>query len=158
MVYEMEHASPADEGGEARWMARADVDEQGHLRGWQARYMDMVARLQFDEMGRPMGAGGVVMEGAEVDALPPALQLEARAAMRAQPQPDEEITVTDDATWPAPKVKGKGRHINLAVQRRNRDRAALAQARYDITVAYTLDGSWADVPKGEGVERATACA
>ena len=118
---------------------------------------DMCKLLDFDAQGRPTSEKGEIMDAAAVGRLPPALRLQAAGAIALHERAERSgrsLAVVDE--WP-PK-KRKETHINLSVQRRSRDKAAMWQARLGVTRAYSLDGGWDDVMLETTKERRTSCA
>ena len=146
-------------GGERRWLARGkathmpmDGDETGVVvgdDGWKVGHEQetcaLLMQLEFDEDGQPVDAFGARLTGTAIAALPPALQLQARAAVV---MAEKEAAVTNQ--WPA--EKRRARHLNRAVQERNRQELAVWQARIGATVAYTVDASRAALPPLKPVE------
>ena len=136
------------QGGEQRWCARSHatyvpsgsdasgiaVGVDGFVVGWQARAAELQSSISYDAEGFALGADGQRVEGEALAALPPALQLQARARIEIESRVSE---VVDE--WPP--TKREKTHVNLAVQRRNHDELARWQARIDATAAYATDGT-----------------
>ena len=122
-----------EEGGEAKWLARADVGEDGYLRGWEEEAEMLMRVSRWDDEGYFVDEG-------EVDRLtvedlaewPPMLQLMIRAR----------IAVGECPVFAKYQGKQKERTINLEVTSWNAAEASIWQARMGITVALATDGSW----------------
>ena len=68
-------------GGEASWLRRADVDEQGFLVGWMERAGALRAAFSFDDEGYLCHRQGGRLEQDWLGHLDPAVQIVARARL-----------------------------------------------------------------------------
>eukprot|EP00900_Chrysochromulina_parva_P005860 jgi/Chrpa1/15275/Chrysochromulina_OHIO_Genome00008315-RA len=68
-------------GGEASWLRRSDIDEQGFLAGWEERASMMRFLYVFDEMGFLCLRQGGRLESHQLGQLDPAVQITARARL-----------------------------------------------------------------------------
>ena len=132
-------------GGEQSWLARGvssgtdewHVGEDGWASGHEALEESLLGMLDFDARGLPIDGRGARLREEQLAALPPAQQMQARAALRVTELRGDELEVVDE--WPP--TKRKDTHFNLAVQRHNRRRLARVQARTRATAMYTLDAT-----------------
>ena len=140
-------------GGEARWCARSQatyeppetafwddeelmVGDDGWVAGHELEQARLRAMAELDEEGFVLGAQGDRVQGEELGNLPPAVQMIARARIEVACLAPEAAVIDE---WPP--TKRKKTHINLAVQRRNRDELVKWQAKVRATAVYTLDGT-----------------
>jgi len=148
-------------GGEARWLARGKrgrgmvqgdedgikVGDDGWAVGHQVEEEELSALYSVDEEGYVLGAEGRRLEGAELGAAPPAVQMAARARIEVGGLAPEAPVVDK---WPPRKQKKT--HVNVEVCRRNLRALIRWQARIRATGVYTLDGSRCTVGEGEDTE------
>ena len=131
------------DGGEARWLSRHEVCEDGVAEDWRSVMMEWSARLDID------GAGYVTCDGARVlesqlCELPTAVQLLARARYTL---PDD-VPVVDHPTTAVHKADTT--RVNLTAMRESLAAAISLQARYRFTHAYATDATRADKEGKEG--------
>ena len=125
-------------GGEASWLRRADVDEQGFLSGWMERAGEMRAALRFDDEGYLCHRRGGRLGHDQLGHLDPAVQITARAR----------LALGEVEVIPGDGVKRPTTHVQLASQRALWERLSTWSARVRATRVYTLDGGWRDVQVG----------
>ena len=94
-------------GGEASWLCRSDVDDQGFLAGWAERAGDMRAQFKFDGEGYLCFRGGLRLEPRHLAQLNPAVQLVARAR----------LALGDVEVIPGDGIKRHVTHVQLSTQR-----------------------------------------
>jgi ribonuclease HI len=122
-------------GGEASWLKRDDVDEQGFLVGWMARASAIRAAYNFDDKGFLFSRQGGRLEHHHLGRLDPAVQLVARAR----------LALGDVEVLPGDGEKRQETHVQLTSQRALWERLTTWSARVRATRIYTLDGGWRDV-------------
>jgi len=137
-------------GGEARWGRRRDPtfeprgnDERGlHIGadGWVVGHAlaraQLLSKYKLDAEGYVVNTAGCRVQGEEMGEMEPAMQLLARARIElGASHPDMEIVDKP------PQGKAKKTHVNLHVQRQNREELAEWQTKISATAAYTLDGT-----------------
>ena len=122
-------------GGEASWLKRADVDEQGFLVDWMSRASAMRAAHSFDDKGFLCSRQGERLEQQHLGHLDPAVQLVARARLAL----GEVEVLSGDGE------KRHETHVQLTSQRALWERLTTWSARVQATRIYTLDGGWRDV-------------
>ena len=128
-------------GGAQGWLQREDLDAEGWAEGWELEYARLRDTLHYDDQCQPVDASG---RAVDVTALPPALQLHARSALRmAQEARDAGKPLRSVLDGKGQKRKGHG--IDKKLLLLGRDEAALWQARLQLTAAVSLDGAWDDV-------------
>ena len=134
VVYDLGGEEGRD-GGQATWLARTDVGEDGCLLGWEERAQDMLVVFGIDDSGYATEGGVRICED-ELYRLPPALRLFAMARYRL----GADVEVVDRP----PDVKSNSTHVNLqAAENSFRDAVAM-QCKYDLTHAATLDATKVD--------------
>jgi ribonuclease HI len=126
-------------GGEASWLCRADVDDQGFLEGWMERACRTRAQFRFDAEGYLCHRDGPRLEPQQLVHLDPAVQLVARARM----------ALKDVDVLPGDGIKRQETHVQLSAQRNLWEKLTTWSARIKATRIYTLDGGWREV-KTEG--------
>jgi ribonuclease HI len=155
-----EDRSERRRGGEARWLRRHAVSEgnfgdmpivgavsaTGEVVGWEAEAARLHSIAAVDDEGFIIDpATRARYIGAELGALPPAIQAMARARIRIDEITEGEVRVVDEEI----PTKRKATHVNVAVQRRNLGELIDLQARFGVTSVHTHDGS-RDIYKVEG--------
>jgi ribonuclease HI len=127
-------------GGEASWLRRSDVDEQGFLTGWEERASVMRFHYVFDEMGFLCLRQGGRLEPHQLGLLDPAVQITARARLALG---DVEVVAGDG-------TKRQETHVQLSTQRELWGKLTTWSARICATRIYTLDGGWREVKTENG--------
>jgi hypothetical protein len=127
-------------GGEASWLRREDVDEQGFLEGWMERACRTRAQFRFDEEGYLCFRDGPRLELQQLAHLDPAVQLVARAR----------IALKDVDVLPGDGTKRQETHVQLSAQRNLWEKLTTWSARIKATRIYTLDGGWREVKTDGG--------
>jgi ribonuclease HI len=127
-------------GGEASWLLREDVDEQGFLEGWMERACRTRAQFRFDEEGYLCFRDGPRLELQQLAHLDPAVQLVARAR----------IALKDVDVLPGDGTKRQETHVQLSAQRNLWEKLTTWSARIKATRIYTLDGGWREVKTDGG--------
>jgi ribonuclease HI len=127
-------------GGEASWLCRSDIDDQGFLAGWMERAGDMRYRFGFDTEGYLCSRHGARLELQQLAPLDPAVQLVARARLALG---DVEVISGDG-------IKRQHTHVQLAAQRCLWEKLTTWSARIQATRIYTLDGGWREVKTDTG--------
>ena len=122
-------------GGEASWLKRTDVDDQGFLTGWMERASAIRAAYTFDGAGFLCSREGGRLELHQVENLDPAVQLMARAR----------LALGNVEVYPGDGEKRQETHVQLSSQRAHWERLTTWSARVRATRIYTLDGGWRDV-------------
>ena len=130
-------------GGEASWLCRPDVDDQGFLVGWMERAGDMRAQFRFDSEGYLCSRCGTRLELQQLMQLGPAVQIVARAR----------LALGDVEVLPGDGIKRQATHVQLSAQRCLWEKLTTWSARIDATRIYTLDGGWRDVKTDNGVTK-----
>ena len=120
-------------GGEASWLCRSDVDDQGFLFGWVERACDMRAQFMFDGEGYLCFRGGLRLELRHLAQLNPAVQIVARAR----------LALNDVEVLPGDGIKRHVTHVQLSTQRCLWEKLTTWSARINATRIYTLDGGGA---------------
>ena len=119
-------------GGEASWLRRADVDEQGFLVGWMERAGALRAAFGFDDEGYLCHRQGGRLGQDQLGHLDPAVQVVARAR----------LALGDVEVIPGDGVKRSTTHVQLTSQRAMWERLTTWSARVRATRIYTVDGGW----------------
>ena len=127
-------------GGEASWLCRPDVDDQGFLEGWMGRAGAMRAQFRFDEEGYLCLRDGPRLEPQQLAQLDPAVQIVARARM----------ALKDVEVLPGDGIKRQEAHVQLSAQRNLWEKLTTWSARIKATRIYTLDGGWREVKTDGG--------
>ena len=127
-------------GGEAAWLQRSDIDEQGFLTGWAERASMMRFHYIFDEMGFLCLRQGGRLESHQLGQLDPAVQITARAR----------LALGDVKVIPGDGIKRQETHIQLLAQRELWGKLTTWSARICATRIYTLDGGWREVKTEDG--------
>ena len=127
-------------GGEASWLQRFDLDEQGFIEGWMARACAIRAAYTFDAEGYLCHRRGGRLEAEQLGPLDPAVQIVARAR----------LALGDVQVFAGDGVKRPETHVQLASQRALWERLTTWSTRVRATRIYTLDGGWREVQVGEG--------
>jgi ribonuclease HI len=130
-------------GGEASWLCRLDVDDQGFLAGWMERACEMRARFQFDAAGYLCSRDGARLELQQLAQLDPAVQLVARAR----------LALGDVEVLPGDGIKRQATHVQLSAQRCLWEKLTTWSARIRATRIYTLDGGWRVVKTDRGATK-----
>jgi ribonuclease HI len=130
-------------GGEASWLRRSDIDEQGFLTGWEERASVMRFHYVFDEMGFLCLRQGGRLEPHQLGLLDPAVQITARARLALG---DVEVVSGDG-------MKRQETHVQLSSQRELWGKLTTWSARICATRIYTLDGGWREVKTEKGKVR-----
>ena len=146
VVFELGKAAEAS-GGQARWLARHDLelDEDGRVRGWEQRAAELEATYEIDDEGYLARCGGGRVLLNEVDALPVMLQFVARARWALGDVPV--IDVVPDKT-----AKSEVTRVNLQAAHASLRAAIRLQAQYDPTHAAAVDGTKATKTGASGDE------
>ena len=145
IVYALEEGEGA-EGGEDGWLRRADVGEDGYLLGWQHRLDGWLSTWHLDAEGWVVDRRGARVHGTDLAALPVCMRM--FVWCRAQ-------LPTGLPIYEGPlDLKREETHINLAESERCWFDLCRYQAQFDITRAFTLDGSLQEVTSvsASGVE------
>ena len=129
-------------GGEASWLQRDDVDEQGFIVGWMERAGAIRSAHSFDDEGYLCNRQGERLELRHLGPLDPAVQLVARAR----------LALGDVEVLPGDGEKRQETHVQLASQRALWERLTTWSARIRATRIYTLDGGWRDVQVGDAAK------
>jgi ribonuclease HI len=127
-------------GGEASWLCRSDVDEQGFLEGWMERACRTRAQFRFDAEGYLCFRDGPRLALQQLAQFDPAVQLVARAR----------IALQDVDVIPGDGIKRQETHVQLAAQRNLWEKLTTWSARIKATRIYTLDGGWREVKTDGG--------
>ena len=127
-------------GGEASWLCRSDIDDQGFLVGWIERPGNMRSQFKFDAEGYLCSRDGLRLELQQLTQLDPAVQLVARARLALG---DVEV-LSGDGT------KRQTTHVQLSAQRCLWEKLTTWSARISATRIYTLDGGWREVKTDTG--------
>ena len=127
-------------GGEASWLCRSDIDEQGFLMGWIERAGNMRAQFMFDAEGYLCSRGGLRLKLQQLAQLDPAVQLVARAR----------LALGDVEVLPGDGIKRQETHVQLSSQRCLWEKLTTWSARIRATRIYTLDGGWREVETDTG--------
>jgi hypothetical protein len=94
-------------GGEASWLRRSDIDDQGFLSGWMERAGDMRSSFSFDKEGYLCSRHGGRIELQQLTSLDPAVQIVARARLALG---NVEVVAGDG-------IKRQHTHVQLSMQR-----------------------------------------
>ena len=129
-------------GGEAAWLQREDIDEQGFISGWMERGGAIRSAHTFDGEGYLCNRQGERLELSHLGPLDPAVQLVARAR----------LALGGVEVLPGDGEKRQETHVQLASQRALWERLTTWSARIRATRIYTLDGGWRDVQVGNGAK------
>jgi ribonuclease HI len=121
-------------GGDARWMARKCVDENGHVRNWRATADRWHRIFSIDGEGFVELRGSRVPES-ELHTLPVAVQLLARSRYRLP----ADTPVVDHP--PTKDFKADETRVNLHAARDSLDCAIVLQAQYQFTHGYACDAT-----------------
>ena len=127
-------------GGEASWLQRPDLDEQGFIEGWMARACVIRAAYTFDAEGYLSHRGGGRLGAEHLGELDPAVQIVARARLALGDVP----VIAGDG------VKRPETHVQLTSQRALWERLTTWSTRVRATRIYTLDGGWREVQVDDG--------
>jgi hypothetical protein len=127
-------------GGEASWLRRSDVDDQGFLSGWMERAGDMRSGFSFDNEGYLCLRRGGRLELQQLTSLDPAVQIVARARLALG---SVEVVAGDG-------IKRQHTHVQLSMQRCLWEKLTTWSARIQATRIYTLDGGWRMVKTDKG--------
>jgi ribonuclease HI len=127
-------------GGEASWLQRSDIDDQGFCEGWMERAGAMRATYDFDEEGYLCHRRGGRLGSEQLGPLDPAVQIAARARLALG---DVQVCRGDGG-------KRLETHVQLCSQRALWERLTTWSARVRATRIYTLDGGWRDVQVDNG--------
>jgi ribonuclease HI len=127
-------------GGEASWLRRSDIDDQGFLSGWMERAGDMRSSFSFDKEGYLCSRHGGRIELQQLTSLDPAVQIVARARLALG---NVEVVAGDG-------IKRQHTHVQLSMQRGLWEKLTTWSARIRATRIYTLDGGWRVVKTDKG--------
>ena len=150
-------------GGEARWLSRDDVGEDGYVRGWQRQLEAIGDDLSMDREGviHSRRLGGA-LDVDDVSGTGPSYPVEVQLMVRARAAIPPDTPVVDECDKnfngrdEEVRVKARKRQINLAATAELNGALLSWGRRIRFTAAYTVDGSRKKVDTEDGPKMVSA--